>query len=175
MKCTEMGLHQIPGEPCLFTNGNGVIFFFYVDDIVIASRPDQRHNVDFYVRCLMEMFEIRNLDAMKFFLEVRIIRDREQGTVSMVQDTYMEKLVKEYDIDSVNMKAPVAPIPVDLEAFDGEADIADTTHQYRKMVGSICYPAVCTRPDIAKAASKLSEFLTRPPCNACAIYMRRKV
>ena len=33
---------------------------------------------------------------------------------------------------------------------------------YRKKVGSICYPAVITRPDIAKAASKLSEFLTNP-------------
>ena len=42
MRCTEMGLHQIPGEPCLFTNQNGVILFFYVDDIVIAYRPDQR-------------------------------------------------------------------------------------------------------------------------------------
>ena len=56
MKCTEMGLHQIPGEPCLFTNQNGVILFFYVDDIVIAYRPDQRDEIESYVkdswRCL---------------------------------------------------------------------------------------------------------------------------
>lgn len=159
-----MGLHQIPGEPCLFTNQSGVILFFYVDDIVIAYSPDQRDNVESYVKRLMEMFEIRDLGPIKFFLGVRIIRDWKKGTVSMVQDSYMKKLVKEYGIDITNLKAPVVPIPVDLETFDGEADIADT-HQYRKMVGSICYPAVGTRPDIAKAASKLSEFLTNPGPN----------
>ena len=47
----------------------------------------------------MEMFEIRDMGHMKFFLGVRIIRDWKKGTVSMVQDSYMEKLVKEYGID----------------------------------------------------------------------------
>ena len=82
----------------------------------------------------------------------------------MMQNTYMKKLIKKYDIDSINMKASVAPILVDLEAFDDETDITDT-HQYKKMVGSICYPAVCTRPDIAKTAFKLSEFLINPNLN----------
>ena len=159
MKCIEMRLHQISNESWLFINGNSIILFFYVNDIVIASRPDQRDNVDFYVKRLMKMFEIRNLDSMKFFLEVRIIRKK--GTVSLMQNIYIEKLMKKYEIDPINMKAFVASIPVDLEAFDDEFDIADT-HQYRKMIGSICYSAVGTRPDIVKAASKLSEFLINP-------------
>ena len=131
--------------------------FFYVNDIVIASRSDQRNNVNFYVKCLMKTFEIRDMSAMKFFLEVRIIRKKR--IVSMIQNTYMKKLIRKYDIDPVNIKAPVTSIPVDLKAFDDEADIADT-HQYRKMVGSMCYSVVCTRPNIAKTAFKLSEFFT---------------
>ena len=33
---------------------------------------------------------------------------------------------------------------------------------YAKKVGSIIYPSVITRPDIARAASKLAEFLKNP-------------
>ena len=30
-KCIELGLYQIPGEPCLFTDYNRIFLFFYVD------------------------------------------------------------------------------------------------------------------------------------------------
>ena len=36
------------------------------------------------------------------------------------------------------------------------------THLYQKKVGSILYAAIITRPDVAKTASKLSEFLQNP-------------
>ena len=35
----DLGLRNIPGEPCLFTNDDGVILFFYVDDIVLLYHP----------------------------------------------------------------------------------------------------------------------------------------
>ena len=76
----------------------------------------------------------------------------------MMQNTYIKKLIKKYDIDSINMKAPVTLIPVDLKAFDDETDIADI-HQYKKMIGSICYSAVCIKFDITKVAFKFSKFL----------------
>ena len=37
----ELGLEQIPEEPCLFSNGR-IIVFFYVDDIVILARKRTR-------------------------------------------------------------------------------------------------------------------------------------
>lgn len=89
-----------------------------------------------------------------------MLRNLDQGTVALVQDSYMDKLAKEYDIDTT-MKTPATPLPDNLGKFTGEVDPA-RVHIYRKKVGSICYPAVITRPDVAKAASILSEFLTNP-------------
>jgi hypothetical protein len=34
----ELGLQEVAGEPCLFMNDDGVLIFFYVDDIVLLCR-----------------------------------------------------------------------------------------------------------------------------------------
>lgn len=74
-----------------------------------------------------------------------------------MQDSYIKNLMKKYGIDIINLKVPVVSIPVDLKAFDDETDIVNT-HQYRKIIELICYSIVNIRLDIAKTASKLSEF-----------------
>ena len=42
---------------------------------------------------------------------------------------------------------------------------AQEIHSYQQRVGSLNFAAVITRPDVAQAASKLSEFLTNPSKN----------
>lgn len=155
MKCIEMKLHQISKKSCLFINENGVIFFFYVNDIVIASRPNQRNNVDAYVKRLMKMFEIRDLSFIKFFFGIRIIRNHQKKIFSLVQNTYMKKLMKEYEIDI--SKSLMTSISVDLEIYEDEVIITDI-HQYKKMMKSICYSTVDIKSDVIKTASKLSKF-----------------
>ena len=36
---TDLGLRNIPGEPCLFTNNDSIIFFFYVNNIILLYYP----------------------------------------------------------------------------------------------------------------------------------------
>jgi hypothetical protein len=161
IKCLELGLKQVPGEPCLFTNEDGIILFFYVDDIVMAYRADKEEEIEAYVLRFKEMFEIRDMGALTYFLGVRIIQDNEKGTVHLVQDAYMDKLAKEYEVGD-ELKKPETPLSLEeLGPYEGEIDSA-RMHLYRKKVGSICYPAIMTRPDIAKSASRLAEFLTNP-------------
>ena len=38
----DLGLQNIPGEPCLFTNDDVVILFFYVNDIILLYHPMKR-------------------------------------------------------------------------------------------------------------------------------------
>ncbi len=91
----------------------------------------------------------------------------------LVQDAYIEKLIKDYDLKIV--KSPNTSLPLTpLMKFHGDTDCLT---EYRQKVGSICYPATVTRPDIAKAASKLTEFLinSRPnhllAVNHCIRYL----
>lgn len=68
-------------------------------------------------------------------------------------------MIKEYDIH--REKPPATPLLDDLPPHEGDIDEA-RVHIYRKEVGSICYSAIMTRSDVAKAASKLAEFLNNP-------------
>jgi hypothetical protein len=154
-KCIQLGLFSIPEELCLFTNRDEIFMFFYVDDIVFAYRVDKKHAAELLISKLKDIFEMRNLDTLKFFLRVRVIQKPE--VVFLVQDAYAEKLIKKYAI-SINQKTSTSLSYQSLISFVGDVD-SDRVHAYRQKVESICYPAIITRPDIAKTASKLAEFL----------------
>jgi hypothetical protein len=159
-KCLELGLKPIPGEPCLFTDGNGILMFFYVDDVIFAYRVDRQQTADELITRLNTMFEFRDLGEIKHFLEIRVIIQDEKNddrAVYLVQDAYVDKLTKEYEISESKVQTPL-PSPCSLAKFDEEVD-HQRMHEYRQKVGSICYPATVIRSDIAKAASKLAEFL----------------
>ena len=59
---------------------------------------------------------------------------------------------------------------------EGIADQA-TTHLYQRKIGSILYPGIISRPDIAFTATRLSNFLTNPSpdhmaaANRCIQYL----
>jgi hypothetical protein len=109
---------------------------------------------------LNTMFEFRDLEEIKHFLEIRIIIQDEDDdrAVYLVQDAYVDKLMKEYEIrESAKVQIPLSSSST-LAKYDEEID-QQRMHEYRQKVGSICYSATMIRSDIAKAASKLAEFL----------------
>ena len=103
------------------------------------------------------------MGQLRFFLGVRVIQDGDH--IYLCQDSYVDKLIIEYVVDT--SKSPSSPLPLDFTASTSSSenplgvDMA-LKQEYRKKVGSICYPANITRPDIAKTASKLAEHLTNP-------------
>jgi hypothetical protein len=131
--------------------------FFYVDDIVFAYRVDRQQAAELLISKLKDIFEMRDLDILKFFLDVRIIQDRETEIVYLVQDVYAEKLIKKYAI-SINQKTFISLSYQSLISYMKEVD-SIRIHIYRQKVGSICYLAIIIRSDIVKTTSKLAEFL----------------
>ena len=71
-KCIELWLKQVPGEPCLLYT-EGIILFFYVDDIVMAYRSEKEAKVEEYMQRFMKMIEIRDMGPLTYFLGVRVI------------------------------------------------------------------------------------------------------
>jgi hypothetical protein len=129
--------------------------FFYVDDIVFAYRIDRQHAAELLISKLKDIFEMRDLDILKFFLRMRVIQKPEM--IFLVQDAYAEKLIKEYAI-SINQKTFISLSYQSLISFEENVD-SDRVHIYRQKVKSICYPAIIIRSDIVKTTSKLAEFL----------------
>jgi hypothetical protein len=66
-----------------------------------------------------------------------------------------------------------------MQPLVSNEDMADhiVTHLYQRKVGSILYAAIITRPDIARTAARLSNFLTNPSpdhmaaANRCIQYL----
>ncbi len=96
-KCIELELNSIFDEFCLFSNDNEILMFFYVNDIVFAFTASRKKDAENLIRRLKDIFDIRNLNSLNFFLDVRIVRKLD--TIWLIQNFYMNKLIKNYVIN----------------------------------------------------------------------------
>lgn len=53
------------------------------------------------------MFEIKNLETLKFFLQVRVFINENYGIVSLVQNIYIKKLMRKYQLDIIKKELSV--------------------------------------------------------------------
>src|SRR5580700_1247952 len=94
------------------------------------------------------------------FLGIRILRDRPNRKLWLIQDSYIENFAHKFNITVA--KAPKTPLPATTpQLYSGQAT-PQQTYGYQQRIGSLNFPAVVTRPDIARACSKLSEYLQNP-------------
>jgi hypothetical protein len=123
---------------------------------------NRQQTADELIIRLNTMFEFRDLKKIKHFLEIRIIIQDENDddrTVYLVQNAYVDKLMKEYEISEKFEKFQISlSSSSTLIKYDKEID-QQRMHEYRKKVSSICYSATMIRSDIIKTTSKLIEFL----------------
>jgi hypothetical protein len=68
----ELGLQEVLGEPCLFTN-DWLIVFFYVDDIVTLCCKEHLPRLETFEKDLMARYEIWSLGELSWFLGIRVI------------------------------------------------------------------------------------------------------
>jgi hypothetical protein len=79
-------------EFCLFFDDNEILMFFYVNDIVFAFIASRKKDAENLIRRLKDIFDMRNLNSLNFFLDVRILQKLD--TIWLIQNFYMNKLIK---------------------------------------------------------------------------------
>ncbi|RKL19990.1 hypothetical protein BFJ72_g15129, partial [Fusarium proliferatum] len=152
----EIGYTQIPHEPCCFKK-EGVLFFFYVDDVIIAYRKARKDKADELTRQLGSKYKLTGGDPVQWFLGMEVIRDRPARKIWLSQTAYIDKIA-----NLANKGTSTVPMTqTELRPQTGLAAPAEI-QRYQRKVGSILYIAVNTRPDIAFAASRLARFLVNP-------------
>ena len=156
-----MGFEPVLKMKCLFINQNSHVFlFFFVDDIVVLYDRIYTAEVDHFQTQLFERFEMRYMEELEWFLSIHITRFRIKHFLSLCQDSYIEKLIKKFNISS-KIKAPTSLFTTQLNKHQGQAT-SQKIHAYQQRVESINFAAIIIRSDIAHAVFKLSEFLTNP-------------
>jgi hypothetical protein len=155
----KLGFQAVPEDLCLFTR-SGIIVFFYVDDIIIAHHCSKSSEAIQLRTQLQRHWELRDMGEATWFLGIRILRDRQQHKLWLCQDSYFSSVAARYHLSSGRKYH--TPLPVErLTAFTGQAMTAQI-HEFQQKVGSVLYGTIITRPDAAKSASHLAEFLTNP-------------
>ncbi|KAH6242081.1 hypothetical protein HBI42_243440 [Parastagonospora nodorum] len=157
----SLGLISSKEEPCLFFDKDKkVLILFYVDDILLLyHKACEAFAKDLWIK-ITTKYEIQEQGPAEWFLGIRIVRNREKRTITLVHDTYIEKIAKKFNL--IDGTFPATPLPSEeLKKFEGEATKQEVK-LYQEKVGSALYTAIMLRPDVAFAVSKLSHYLTNP-------------
>jgi hypothetical protein len=158
----ELGFVQIPHEPCCFKK-DGILVFFYVDDIVFAFRKEQRLLEKVLAAKLGQRYELSGGGGLQWFLGIEVIRDRTKRLIRLSQTAYIDKISK---LIRGPAKSEVPMGRNELLPYDGVTTASDL-NWYQRTIGSILFAAVQTRADISFATSRLARFLNNPGPQHC--------
>jgi hypothetical protein len=93
----DLKLQSISEVNCLFAN-DWLIFFFYVNDIMIICMKKNMNRMRFFEKSLMKRLEMRILSELKWFLKIKIIRDRANRKIWLCQNSYINKKVTKFHL-----------------------------------------------------------------------------
>ena len=112
---------------------------------------------------------MEDMGPVTYFVRVCLIQNRPNRSIALLQDTYINKIVKKYDI--VNCREALTLIESGalnlIVSNPGQATKTEIT-QYQSKVGSVTYLATQTCTDITFLCSVLSRFL----CNPLQVYIK---
>jgi hypothetical protein len=150
---------QISDSPCIFIHRDyDIVLALYVDDILMASLLAAF--LQQFIEWISEAFKIRDLGIPTHFLGMNISYDREKGEVLLSQVSYIDTLIKRFNIqDSPPTSIPIKP-GVRFNKLQGQE--SPTTQPFSSLIGGLLFLSICTRPDIAFAVFSLSRFLKQP-------------
>lgn len=145
-------------DPSLFiftSNKETPIVFVYVDDIMVTG--SSLALIQSFIRSLQQKFALKDLGRLHFFLGIEV--QPHSNGMHLSQSKYIKDVLARANMLHSNpYPSPMVPNTA-LSRFDG--DPCEDPHLYRSIVGALQY-ATLTRPDIAFAVNKVSQFMQSP-------------
>jgi hypothetical protein len=134
----------------------------YVDDVLIVS--PKTSDILAVKTALSEQFSMTDLGECSYYLGITIRRDRANRLIYLGQRAYVKKVLKDHGLWS-NVKVAAVPINPGTKLVPAATGYyaPDTLRtRYQRVVGSLMYIMIGTRPDIAFAVSIVSRFASNP-------------
>jgi len=150
--------------------GNQYIYLLiYVDDMLITCRD--KNEIRKLTMYLKSEFEMKDLGEAKRILGIDIIRDRQKGTITLLQFEYLKRVVEVFGME--NRKPISTPIPPYFKLCVVKGELLKDEEKYMKgvpysnVVDSLIYAMIGIRPDIAYGVSLVRRFMGRPSLECC--------
>jgi len=163
----DLGFSVNNTDPGVFyarINKHILILAIHVDDCLMTG--SSINLITDYKKQLNAKYLLTDLGEIHWLLGIKIMRDHEARTISLMQTTYIETILNRFSLsDAKPYTMPIVPGAI-YSKSDAPADATEAAYMakvpYREAVGSLMYAAVATRPDITFAISTLSQFLENP-------------
>lgn len=170
-----MGFVRSTGEPCMYRWEDGdewAIIGLACDNAIHLESSDAVHaDVLARLQAKYEWVDEGLVSDVPTLLGTKITQDLGAGTCSISQEGYIESMAGEYDfvLASLPSKKTQTPAGRELEEHVREAILskhlprdAALIEFYQRLVGSMLFASIVTRPDISWAIGMLSRAMAYP-------------
>ena len=152
----SIGFRKSDIEPSLYIQSD-ILLLLYVDDMLVAYKDSSKARE--IKDLLQKEYKMQDLGEARRFLGLDIRRHCD-GSYSINQTRYVDSILRRFGME----KAKTAPTPLHkdtmLDQFQHDQSVDQG--EYLRMVGSLMYAALGTRPDIAYAVAALSAYNHNP-------------
>jgi hypothetical protein len=149
------------------SNGEDLILMVpvHVDDGLAVTNSIPLYS--WFITELSKELEIIDLGPVSMFLAIRIHRDRPRRKIFLSQKSFVTDLLNTWNMTNCHP----SPVPLRQKLHElppsppnSLPDIRDDDVKvnFQRLVGSLIYLAVCTRPDIAYVAMALGQYNASP-------------
>ncbi|CAM8881217.1 unnamed protein product [Rhodiola kirilowii] len=164
----SLGFLRSKYDTCLYFKSmkSDVVLYvlLYVDDILLIS--NSKSTIAKLKSELKQHFDMKDLGVAQKILGVKIVRNRNNGTMYLSQSDYITKVLNKFSM----LNSKPSPIPLGGHLVLTKADCPSSESDKQQMkdvpydiaVGSVMYAMLCTRPDLAFSVSVLSRFMSNP-------------
>ena len=109
---------------------------------------------------------MKDLGTAKQIFDMRIIRDKANGTLKLSQLTYVKKVLSKFNMNEAKLVSTLLGSHFKLSKeqslkTEEERDYMSKV-PYALAIGNLMYAMVCTRLDIAHAMGVVSRYMSRP-------------
>jgi hypothetical protein len=163
----KFGFKENEDDNCIyakFKNEKCIFLVLYVVDILLVSS-----NVHLLLETkgfLSSHFDMKDLGEASYVLVIEIHRDRRNWVLGLLQKSYIEKVLKKFNMHKCNP----TPAPIVNVIKFGKFQCPRNQYKINEMkaipyasaVGSLMYTQVCTRPELGFVIGMLGRYQKNP-------------
>ena len=169
----QLGMKAHPSSPCLFKGtiikGQPPIYLgLYVDDFIYFSESSEVEK-----RFEKEFDKLISIDwngEIDYFLGISFDckKDKQRKvTIKMHQEAFVDHLLKLTNLDSDTINSATTPyrhgFPIDaIPKQEPSRNQDKLTHYMQRLVGSLNWLSISTRPDISTVTNMLAKYMASP-------------
>jgi hypothetical protein len=120
----------------------------------------------FFKKSLMKTFEIKILKKLKWFLEIKIIRNRINKKIWLCQNLYISKMITKFHLEKMKIsKTLLTKILRINEKTKHENSNSQRIYVFQQRINLLNFATIIFKLDIVFATAKLAQFLKNSNSN----------